>query len=223
MDDRWWIECGRVGCDEAVGDGKNERCLTLVELELDTCWDRHPCSSAFASDWEQLFKSLSSCSRSFTWLCSFVSVASALWYDFFMSQRVSLSSSIYTCRSLICPCTHWSASILMLLMNAGQALCTAFLMSICCRVICPRLWAPSRWLMYSWQQAHPLVWWMVMFSGHPLIFQAAPWCAAIRALVSRDTGVRMTELMSIRMCGRFWDLSIFFDRRWMWWRLLRST
>ena len=29
----------------AVGDGKSERCLTLVELELDTCWDRHPCSS----------------------------------------------------------------------------------------------------------------------------------------------------------------------------------
>ena len=47
MDDRWWIERGRVGCDEAVGDGKSERCLTLVELELDTCWDRHPCSSAY--------------------------------------------------------------------------------------------------------------------------------------------------------------------------------
>ena len=29
-----------------MGDGKSERCLTLVELELDTCWDQHPCSSA---------------------------------------------------------------------------------------------------------------------------------------------------------------------------------
>ena len=47
MDDRWWIERGRVGCDEAVGDCKSERCLTLVELELDTCWDQHPCSSAW--------------------------------------------------------------------------------------------------------------------------------------------------------------------------------
>ena len=28
-----------------MGDGKSERCLTLVELELDTCWDWHPCSS----------------------------------------------------------------------------------------------------------------------------------------------------------------------------------
>ena len=34
-----------VGCDEAVGDGKSKRCLMLVELELDRCWDRHPCSS----------------------------------------------------------------------------------------------------------------------------------------------------------------------------------
>ena len=34
-----------VGCDEAVGDGKSKRCLTLVELELDTCRDWHPCSS----------------------------------------------------------------------------------------------------------------------------------------------------------------------------------
>ena len=47
MDDRWWIERGRVGCDEAVGDGKSERYLTLAELELDMCWDRHPCSSPF--------------------------------------------------------------------------------------------------------------------------------------------------------------------------------
>ena len=51
MDDRWWIERGRVGCDEAVGDGKSERCLTLAELELDTCWDRHPCSSAQHISW----------------------------------------------------------------------------------------------------------------------------------------------------------------------------
>ena len=49
MDDRWWIERGRVGCDEAVGDGKSESCLTLAELELDTCWDRHPCSSTIIS------------------------------------------------------------------------------------------------------------------------------------------------------------------------------
>ena len=28
-----------------MGDGKSERCLTLAELELDTCWDQHPCSS----------------------------------------------------------------------------------------------------------------------------------------------------------------------------------
>ena len=39
MDDGWWIEHGRVGCDEAVGDGKSKRCLMLVELELDRCWD----------------------------------------------------------------------------------------------------------------------------------------------------------------------------------------
>ena len=44
-----WIERGRVGCDEAVGDGKSERCLMLAELELDTCWDRHPCSSSGAT------------------------------------------------------------------------------------------------------------------------------------------------------------------------------
>ena len=50
MDDRWWIERNRVGCDEAVGDGKSERCLMLAELELDTCWDRHPCSSVGSSD-----------------------------------------------------------------------------------------------------------------------------------------------------------------------------
>ena len=29
-----------------MGDGKSEKCLILAELELDTCWDRHPCSSA---------------------------------------------------------------------------------------------------------------------------------------------------------------------------------
>ena len=28
-----------------MGDGKSERCLTLAELELDTCWDQHPCLS----------------------------------------------------------------------------------------------------------------------------------------------------------------------------------
>ena len=28
-----------------MGDGKSERCVMLVELELDTCWDQHPCSS----------------------------------------------------------------------------------------------------------------------------------------------------------------------------------
>ena len=28
-----------------MGDGKSERCLMLVELELDTCQDWHPCSS----------------------------------------------------------------------------------------------------------------------------------------------------------------------------------
>ena len=31
-----------------MGDGKSERCLMLAELELDTCWDRHPCSSPSA-------------------------------------------------------------------------------------------------------------------------------------------------------------------------------
>ena len=45
MDDRWWIEHGRVGCDEAVGDGKSKGCLMLAELKLDMCWDWHPCSS----------------------------------------------------------------------------------------------------------------------------------------------------------------------------------
>ena len=39
------IECGRVGCDEAVGDGKSKGCLMLAELEFDTCWDWHPCLS----------------------------------------------------------------------------------------------------------------------------------------------------------------------------------
>ena len=29
-----------------MGDGKSERCLTLAELELDMCWDWHPCSSS---------------------------------------------------------------------------------------------------------------------------------------------------------------------------------
>ena len=93
-------------------------------------------------------------------------------------------------------------------MNAGQALCTAFSMSGCCRLICPRLWALSRWLMYSWQQAHPLAWWMAILSGHPLIFQAAPWHAAIKVSVSKvtiaevcpNTGVGMTELVSIWTC-----------------------
>ena len=55
--------------------------------------------------------------------------------------------------------------------------------------------------------------------------------AAIRVLVSRDTiavvcpntCVRMVDIVSIRTSGGFWDLSIFFDRRWRWWRLLRST
>ena len=28
-----------------MGECKSERCLTLAELELDTCWDWHPCSS----------------------------------------------------------------------------------------------------------------------------------------------------------------------------------
>ena len=45
MDDRGLIEQARVGCDEAVGARKSERCLMLAELELDTCWDQHPCSS----------------------------------------------------------------------------------------------------------------------------------------------------------------------------------
>ena len=49
MDDRWWIEHGRVGCDKAVGDGKSKRCLTLAESELDTCWDWHPCLSSCRS------------------------------------------------------------------------------------------------------------------------------------------------------------------------------
>ena len=29
------------------GDGKSKGCLTLVELELDTCQDQHPCSSPY--------------------------------------------------------------------------------------------------------------------------------------------------------------------------------
>ena len=33
-----------------MGDGKSERCLMLVELELDTCWDRHPCLSLIAPE-----------------------------------------------------------------------------------------------------------------------------------------------------------------------------
>ena len=33
-----------------MGDGKSKRCLMLVELELDTCWDWHPCSSPEGSD-----------------------------------------------------------------------------------------------------------------------------------------------------------------------------
>ena len=49
-----------------------------------------------------------------------------------------------------------STLISMLLMNVNQVLCTAFSMSGHSKLICPRLWALSRWLMYSWQQAHPL-------------------------------------------------------------------
>ena len=45
INDQLWIEHGRVGCDKAVGDGKSKGCLMLAELELDTCWDQHPCSS----------------------------------------------------------------------------------------------------------------------------------------------------------------------------------
>ena len=60
-------------------------------------------AEVFASTCERLFRSLSSCSRSFTWLCSFVSAASALRYDFFASQRESFSSLIYACRSLSWP------------------------------------------------------------------------------------------------------------------------
>ena len=71
---------------------------------------------------------------------------------------------------------------------------------------------------------------MVMLSSHLLIFQAAPWHAAIKALVSKDTiagvcpdtGVRTMELVSIGTCGGFWDLSIFFDRRWRWGWLLKK-
>ena len=188
-------------------------------------------TEAFDSTCEWLLRSLSSCSRSFTQLCSLMSTASAFWEDFFTSQRASFISLICPCRSLICPCTHSSASILMLLMNVGQVLCTAFSMSGHSRLICPRLWAPSRWLMYLWQQAHPLAWWMVILSGHPLIFQAAPWHAAIKVLVSKDTvtevcpdtGVGTAEPVSIRTCGGFWDWSIFYDRRWRWWQLLRNT
>ena len=33
-----------------MGDGKSERCLMLAELELDTCWDRHPCLSPCMHD-----------------------------------------------------------------------------------------------------------------------------------------------------------------------------
>ena len=34
-----------MGGDEAVSDGKSKGCLMLVELELETCWDWHPCLS----------------------------------------------------------------------------------------------------------------------------------------------------------------------------------
>ena len=56
-----------------------------------------------------------------------------------------------------------------------------------------------------------------IFSGHPLIFQAAPCHAAIKVSVSRDTVtvvcpdtcVRTVDMVPIGMCGGFWDLSIF--------------
>ena len=35
-----------------MGDSKSERCLMLAELELDTCWDWHPCSSMIVDDIE---------------------------------------------------------------------------------------------------------------------------------------------------------------------------
>ena len=186
-------------------------------------------ASALIGRW--LLRSLSSHSRSWTWLHSLVSAASAVFVDFFVSQSQSFISLICACRSLICPCMCSSASILMLLMNLGQVLWTVFSISEHSRLIWPRLWALSRWLMYSWQQAHPLAWWMAMWSVHPLIFQAALWCAAIKASVSKDTiaevcpntGVGMTEFASSWTCGVFWDLSIFYERRWRWWQLLRST
>ena len=125
--------------------------------------------------------------RSLTQLHSLVNAASAFLADFFTSWSPSFISLICACRLLICPCTCSSASISMLLMNPGQALWTMFSMSEHSKLIWLRLWAPSRWLMYSWQKAQPFVWWMVTWSVHPLIFQAAPCHAAIKVLVLKDT------------------------------------
>ena len=49
-DDKWWmIDDGLSVVGLAVmrlwGDGKSKGCLTLVEVELDTCQDQHPCVS----------------------------------------------------------------------------------------------------------------------------------------------------------------------------------
>ena len=51
-----------------------------------------------------------------------------------------------------------------------------------------RWWASSIWLKYSWQWVCPLVWWMVTLES-PLVSHAAPWCAAISAVVSGDAAI----------------------------------
>ena len=53
-DESWMIDDGLSVVGLAVmrlwGDGKSKRCLMLVELELNTCQDWHPCLSMRGQD-----------------------------------------------------------------------------------------------------------------------------------------------------------------------------
>ena len=59
-----------------MGDGKSERCLTLVELELYTCWNQHPCLSAMNAvmAWSEISRAL----RSALWALRLSSISSGI-------------------------------------------------------------------------------------------------------------------------------------------------
>ena len=114
MDDRWWIERGRVGCDEAVGDGKSERCfdtggirigyvlrsasmLVSVSASLRRTSLHFPCSmhgSGLSFWWEcfltGFFSNRSIASFIKSWNSLMNSIQSSLWLT---SDKLSSSSS----------------------------------------------------------------------------------------------------------------------------------